>query len=103
MRDRSAAAELRMIFGDAVRRRRQELGLSQRAMASLHGFSQRLLCAVETGSDNMTIRTMARFAAAVDGEGPSRDLGDHAALAKVRSALAIRSNRCPNPAPSVPL
>src|SRR5271165_3078311 len=35
--------------------------------------------------------------------GPSRDLGDHAALAKARSALAIRSNRCPNPAPSVPL
>jgi hypothetical protein len=26
-------------------------------------------------------------------EGPSRDLGDHAALAKARSALAIRSNR----------
>jgi hypothetical protein len=35
--------------------------------------------------------------------GPSRDLGDHAALAKAKSALAIRSNRCPNPAPSVPL
>ena len=30
-------------------------------------------------------------------------LGDHAALARVRSALAIRSNRCPYPAPSVPL
>ena len=38
-----------------------------------------------------------------DGRGPSRDLGDHAALAKAGSALAIRSNRCPNPAPSVPL
>ena len=35
--------------------------------------------------------------------GPSRDLGDHAALAKAGSALEIRSNRCPNPAPSVPL
>jgi hypothetical protein len=34
-------------------------------------------------------------------QGPSRDLGDHAALAKARSALDIRSNRCPNPAPSV--
>ena len=36
-------------------------------------------------------------------EGPSRGLGDHAALAKAKSALPIRSNRCPNPAPSVPL
>jgi hypothetical protein len=35
--------------------------------------------------------------------GPSRDLGDHAALARAGSASAIRSNRCPNPAPSVPL
>ena len=35
--------------------------------------------------------------------GLSRLLGDHAALAKVGSSLAIRSNRCPNPAPSVPL
>jgi hypothetical protein len=35
--------------------------------------------------------------------GPSRDLGDHAALAKAGPASAIRSNRCPNPAPSVPL
>jgi hypothetical protein len=29
--------------------------------------------------------------------------GDHAAWAKSGSALAVRSNRCPNPAPSVPL
>ena len=36
-------------------------------------------------------------------QGPSRDLGDHAALAKVGPASAIRSKRCPNPAPSVPL
>jgi transcriptional regulator with XRE-family HTH domain len=65
------AAELRMIFGDAVRRRRLDLGLTQRAMANLHGFTQRTLCSVETGSRNMTIQTMARFAAAVDGEVPA--------------------------------
>jgi hypothetical protein len=35
--------------------------------------------------------------------GPSRDLGDQAASAMVKSALAIRSNRCPNPAPTEPL
>jgi hypothetical protein len=35
--------------------------------------------------------------------GPSGDLGDHAALAKAGSTSSIRSNRCPNPAPSVPL
>jgi hypothetical protein len=36
-------------------------------------------------------------------KGPSKHWGDHAALAKVGFALEIRSNRCPNPAPSVPL
>jgi hypothetical protein len=35
--------------------------------------------------------------------GTVQTLGDHAAWAKAGSALAIRSNRCPNPAPSVPL
>jgi hypothetical protein len=33
--------------------------------------------------------------------GPSR--GDYAALARAGSASAIRANRCPNPAPNVPL
>jgi len=31
------------------------------------------------------------------------DLGDHAAFARASFALESRSNRCPNPAPSVPL
>jgi phosphoglucomutase len=35
--------------------------------------------------------------------GLSRHWGDHAALARAGSALARRSNRCPNPGPSVPL
>ena len=35
--------------------------------------------------------------------GLSRHWGDQAALAKAGSALASRSNRCPNPEPSVPL
>jgi hypothetical protein len=35
--------------------------------------------------------------------GPSKHPGDHAALAKAGSTLEIRSNRCPKPAPSVPL
>jgi hypothetical protein len=35
--------------------------------------------------------------------GLSGHSGDHTALAKARSTLAIWSNRCPNPAPRVPL
>jgi len=35
--------------------------------------------------------------------GTVQTLGDHAALARARSALENRSNRCPIPAPSVPL
>ena len=43
------------------------------------------------------------FLFATISDGTVQTLGDHAALAKVGSSLAIRSNRCPNPAPSVPL
>jgi hypothetical protein len=49
------------------------------------------------------IRDTAAHDASPPTGGPSRDLGDHAALAKAGTASAIRSNRCPNPAPSVPL
>lgn len=70
MGDYGSAAEMRMIFGNAVRCRRQELGLSQRAMARQNGLAQRLWCSIETGSINMTIHTMCRVAAAVDGDVP---------------------------------
>jgi DNA-binding XRE family transcriptional regulator len=55
---------------DAIRRRREDLGLSQRAMAKGNGLTHRIVCGAENGSINMTIRTMARLAAAVDGEIP---------------------------------
>jgi transcriptional regulator with XRE-family HTH domain len=70
MQNSDTAAELRNIFGTAVRLKRQSLGLSQREMALRHGLSQRLWCAVERGSNNITLRTMARLAAAVDSEVP---------------------------------
>jgi transcriptional regulator with XRE-family HTH domain len=70
MRDGDVAAGLRSTFGAAVRRRRQGMGMSQRAMAARYGLSQRLLSAVETGADNMTVRTMVRLATAVDGDVP---------------------------------
>jgi NADP-dependent 3-hydroxy acid dehydrogenase YdfG len=41
--------------------------------------------------------------AVVSTVGLSGHWGDHAALEKARSASGIRSNRCPNPTPSVPL
>jgi AcrB/AcrD/AcrF family len=51
----------------------------------------------------MTIPVEIQMAGIPNVSGPSRDLGDHAALARAGSASEIRSNRCPNPAPSVPL
>jgi len=65
-----AARELRKLFGDAVRCRRQNLGMSQRAMARKNGLSQRLLSAVETGTNNCTISTMVKLAAAVESDVP---------------------------------
>jgi len=65
------AAELRKTFGNAVRRHRQRLGMSQRALARRQGVSQRLLSAIEMGSSNCTICTMARIAEAVGADVPA--------------------------------
>lgn len=62
------AADLRKTFGNAVRHRRKSLGISQRVMASEYGLSQRLLSSIETGSNNCTIRTMARIAEALEAD-----------------------------------
>lgn len=66
-----AAAELRIIFGEHFRRARQERGLSQRAMAVAHGLSQRVVCAVENGDLNLTLASLVKLAASVDGEVPA--------------------------------
>ena len=72
MLDKKAEATgLRQAFGDAVRRKRQAMGISQRAMAKQCGLNQRLLSTVESGGNNMTIQTMVRLAAAVDGDVPT--------------------------------
>ena len=60
--------DLKRIFGAAVKRRRMNIGLSQREMAAQHGLSQNLVSAVENGKTNVTLSMMARLATAVDGE-----------------------------------
>jgi transcriptional regulator with XRE-family HTH domain len=64
-------AELKLIFGSALRQRRMDLGLSQREMAAQHSLSQHVVSAVENGKNNTTISMMVRLAAAVDGEVPA--------------------------------
>ncbi len=66
-----AAAELRIIFGEHFRRARHERGLSQRGMALAYGLSQRVVCAVENGSQNLTLASLVKLAASVDGEVPA--------------------------------
>ena len=60
--------DLKRIFGAALKRRRMNIGLSQREMAAQHGLSQNLVSAVENGKTNVTLSMMARLATAVDGE-----------------------------------
>ena len=62
----------------------------------------RLRVLIDLSDKRLTVEAAGR-SVWYDGRGTVQTLGDHAALAKVGSALAIRSNRCPNPAPSVPL
>jgi transcriptional regulator with XRE-family HTH domain len=62
---------LRQTFGASVRRRREALRLSQRAISRQHKVTQRIWSAIEAGSINMTLRTMARVANAVGADVPT--------------------------------
>jgi hypothetical protein len=55
------------------------------------------------GSGWYRLNLLSRLVVASFSVGTVQTLGDHAALAKAGSALENRSNRCPIPAPSVPL
>jgi hypothetical protein len=58
-----------------------------------------------SGVGRFTLQVFSAFYQCISatGRGHSRHWGDHAALAKAGSALTSRSNRCPNPKPSVQL
>jgi transcriptional regulator with XRE-family HTH domain len=62
---------LRQTFGTSIRRRREALGLSQRAISRKNQVNQRVWSAIEAGSNNMTLRTMVRIAHAVGADVPT--------------------------------
>ncbi len=61
----------RIAFAASFKDARCALGLSQRGFAELNGIGQRLVSAVETGSHNMTIKTLAKLAGMVGGDLPA--------------------------------
>jgi hypothetical protein len=75
--------------------------IARQAISS--GNNVTILRKVTENMHGRVVITRVRERAPRKKSGPSRDLGNHAALAKAGSTSAIRSNRCPNPAPSVPL
>lgn len=71
MGDDDKVLELRQAFGASIRRRREALGVSQRAISRQHEVNQRIWSAIEAGSLNMTLKTMARVANAVGADVPT--------------------------------
>lgn len=57
--------ELLKVFSANLRTRRQELGLSQAALAEEMGISQNHVCLYETGGRRPTLATLAAFSEAL--------------------------------------
>ena len=97
---RSLAAEFGLIVPKGIGKLRELMELVD-ADAT---FPKRALQAVRGLLDHCgaLAESIETFEAEIVAHGTVQTLGDHAAWAKAGSALAIRSNRCPNPAPSVP-
>jgi len=53
------------LFGDRVRTQRQELGLSQEAVAHRSGIARAYIGSLESGERNPSLDTIARLAAAL--------------------------------------
>jgi transcriptional regulator with XRE-family HTH domain len=58
--------ELKEAFGKALRQKRQEVGLSQEALADRAGLSRNYVNEVENGRYNVTLQTIAKFASALE-------------------------------------
>lgn len=54
------------LFGDRLRARRQELGLSQEALAHRASINRTYIASLENGDRNPSLNTIARLAAALD-------------------------------------
>lgn len=53
-------------FGEAVRRRRLELGLSQEELADLSGLHRTYISDVERATRNITLKSAARIASSLE-------------------------------------
>ena len=65
MASRRATPDIRERFGDAVRARREELGLTQEELADRAGIHRTYLSDVERGSRNISLVNIERLAAAL--------------------------------------
>ena len=65
MARRRATPDIRERFGDAVRKRREELGLTQEDLAGRAGIHRTYLSDVERGSRNISLANIERLAAAL--------------------------------------
>jgi len=59
-------ANLQEIVGGNIRGQRQNLGLSQQALADRAGLSRRMITLIEAGDGNASLATLDRLAAALD-------------------------------------
>jgi transcriptional regulator with XRE-family HTH domain len=66
MGKRRARPDIRERFGDAVRARREELGLTQEELAAEVGIHRTYLSDVERGSRNLCLINIERLADALD-------------------------------------
>ncbi len=65
MGKRRATPDIRERFGDAVRARREELGLTQEDLAEKAGIHRTYLSDVERGSRNLSLVNVERLAVAL--------------------------------------
>jgi transcriptional regulator with XRE-family HTH domain len=63
---RRPATELQREFGDRIRSRRADLGLSQEALADRAGLQRAYIGQLETGMRNVGLNNLARLARALD-------------------------------------
>jgi transcriptional regulator with XRE-family HTH domain len=64
----SPSAELQAIFGESLRLQRMKAGLTQAELAARSGINQETISRIEKGRYNLTLRTMSRLAALLDGD-----------------------------------
>lgn len=56
------------IFGESLRRQRTKAGLTQADLAARSGINQETISRIENGRYNLTLKTMGRLAALLDGD-----------------------------------